>query len=226
MSQYKSMKNIVIFDMDGVIVDSEPLHTDHLQIFLTNLGVESPEKITINLKGRNARTIWGLLIDEFQLEHDIDELVTRARASYFSYLNDLPQLPPIPGAVEFIKYCHEKSYRLAIASSASPRRINMFLEKTGVKEYFEVIVSGDDVRHAKPSPDIFLLAAQKLDVEPRDCIVIEDAENGVTAAKAAGMKCIAYGGSDHNTDNLLGADLVVTDFHALIKGLKTGGLPV
>ena len=220
------MKNIVIFDMDGVIVDSEPLHSDHLRIFLTNLGVESPEKITHNMKGRNARNIWELLIQEFQLEHDLDELVVRARASYFSYLTELPELPSIPGAVEFIEYCYQKKYTLAIASSASPRRIDMFLEKIGVKDYFDIIISGDDVQHAKPAPDIFLLAAEKLNANPVDCIVVEDAENGVIAAKAAGMKCIAFGGSDHNTDNLLGADLVITDFHALIKGLKTGELPV
>ena len=88
------------------------------------------------------------------------------------------------------------------------------------------MVSGDDVEHSKPAPDIFLEAATRLGVKPKDCVVVEDANNGLRAAIAAGMKCIAYSGSTHNTDDLSAADVVVKDFKALTKALKTGELPV
>jgi HAD superfamily hydrolase (TIGR01509 family) len=216
----------VIFDMDGVIVDSEPLAAAHTNQFLLSLGVKDPSLFTGNIKGRNSHDVWSLYIETFNLPHDLQELKTRSRQSYLDYLAALPELPEIPGAIEFIKYCHGKHYKLAIASGASLERITIFLERLSIREYFDVVVNGDDIQQSKPAPEIFLLAAERLSVKPADCVVVEDAENGVRAAKAAGMKCIAYFGSDHNTDDLLAADLVVNDFHALVGGLKTGSLPV
>lgn len=212
--------------MDGVIVDSEPLHIEHLHKFLLTIGVPEPQKFTGNLKGVSATDTWRLLIQEFDLPQDVDVLVKNSRQSYIDYLNELPNLPSIPGSVDFIKYIHDKGYKLALASSAAPARIQMFLKKLKLEKYFQTVVSGDDVDHSKPDPDIFLLAAERLGVKPRDCVVVEDATNGVQAASRAGMKCIAYAGSIHNDDDLSSADLIVKDFGALTKALKTGALPV
>ncbi|MEK7152450.1 MAG: HAD family phosphatase [Patescibacteria group bacterium] len=214
-----------IFDMDGVIVDSEPLHMQHLHEFLRGMGVDRPQEFETSLKGVSANDTWKMLIEAFNLEYEINDLVTRSRQSYVSYLESLPALPVIPGAADFIKYTSKKGYRLALASSAAPKRIELFLQKLKLRQYFETIVSGDDIEHSKPAPDIFLLAAKKLGMQPRDCVVVEDAWNGVQAARAAGMKCIAYGGSVHNTDDLSAADIVVKDFKAFVKALKTGLLP-
>lgn len=216
----------VIFDMDGVIVDSEPIHAQHLEDFLLTIGVNQPELLQVSLKGVSARDTSAILIETFSLEYEVEELVTLSRQAYMDHLNSLEEIPSIPGAVMFIKYLAKSGYRLALASSASPMRINMFLTKLGIKSYFSVITSGDDVERSKPAPDIFLLTARRLGIQPGDCVVVEDAQNGVRAAKDAGMKCIAYGGSAHNTDDLLAADLVVKDFVALVKALKTGKLPV
>lgn len=224
-NNYHMMK-AVIFDMDGVIVDSEPLHISHLHEFLIKIGVTKPQRFQGNLKGVNAHDTWTMLIEEFDLDHEISELVTESRQSYISYLESLPKLPSIPGAVDFIKYTHSKGYKLALASSAGPKRIELFLNKLKLQSYFQVIVSGDDVDRSKPAPDIFLLAAKNLKIKPCNCVVVEDAENGVRAALSAGMKCIAYGGSSHNTDNLSDADIVIKDFKVLIKALKYGTLPV
>jgi len=216
----------VIFDMDGVLVDSEPLHRQHIQAFLVKLGVSEPEKLTHNFKGVGTKDTSRIIIETFDLSHSVEEMTKMSRQAYLDHLNSLEELPSIPGAVAFVKNLAAAGHPLALASSASSKRIEMFLEKLGLTKYFKVIASGDHVERSKPAPDIFLLAARKLGMDPQDCVVIEDAENGVAAAKAAGMKCIAYGGSDHNTDNLLDADLVVKDFTKLINALKPGNLPV
>jgi len=216
----------IIFDMDGVLVDSEPLHQQHLEALFVKIGITEPEKLNHNFKGVNTRDTSIILIETFNLDYDVDELVKLSRKAYLEHLSSIKELPSIPGAIELVKFLAKASHPLALASSASAKRIELFLTKLGLKQQFKVIASGDDVEHSKPAPDIFLLAAKKLGVKPSDCIVIEDAENGVRAAHSAGMKCIAYGGSDHNDDNLLAADLVVKDFHALVRALESGGLPV
>lgn len=216
----------VIFDMDGVIVDSEPLYEQHLQAFLGSLGVSQPELLEVSLKGVSSRDTGKLLIETFQLEYEIEEFITISRKAYLEHLNSLDNLPAIPGVVQFVKYLHKSGYSLALASSASAKRIDLFLTKLKLKRYFPVIVCGDDVERSKPAPDIFLLAAKKLGAKPADCVVVEDAQNGVRAAKAAGMKCIAYAGSEHNTDDLSEADVTIKDFGALTKSLKNQTLPV
>jgi HAD superfamily hydrolase (TIGR01509 family) len=220
------MKKAVIFDMDGVIVDSEPLHALHLQKFLIQLGVREPQRFKTNIKGVNATQTWTMLRDEFGLDYEIEELVMQSRESYVSYLETLPHLPCIPGAVELITFLHDAGYRLALASSAAPKRIELFLRKLRLRNCFQAVVCGDDVARSKPAPDIFLLAAKKLRAKPSNCVVIEDANNGVRAAKAAGMKCIAYAGSPHNTDDVSEADIILKDFRALTNSLKHGALPV
>ena len=220
------MIKTVIFDMDGVIVDSEPLYEQHLQAFLVKLGVSQPELIEVSLKGVSSRDTSKLLIETFQLEYEVDELVTISRKAYLDHLDSIKKLPSIPGVVEFVKYLNKSGFSLALASSASAKRIDLFLSKLRLKQFFPVIVCGDDVKRSKPDPDIFLLAAQKLGAKPSDCVVIEDSQVGVRATKAAGMKCIAYAGSAHNSDDLSEADLVVKDFKALTKSLKYQTLPV
>jgi HAD superfamily hydrolase (TIGR01509 family) len=216
----------VIFDMDGVIVDSEPIYEQHLQAFLIKLGVSQPELLQVNLKGVSARDTSIVLIDTFKLTYEVDELVTLGRKAYLEHLESIEKLPSIPGVIAFIKYLSKSGYSLALASSASARRIDLFLSKLNLKRYFPVIISADDVTRSKPAPDIFLLAAKKLGVTPGNCVVIEDSQNGVLAAQAAGMKCIAYAGSDHNTDDLSAADIIIKDFKALTKSLKYQTLPV
>lgn len=216
----------VIFDMDGVLIDSEPIFEQHLQGFLLRLGVGEPSKLTHNLKGVSSKNVSQIIIETFELDYDVEELTMMSRRAYLEFLNNLQELPSIPGAVKFVKSLAAAGYPLALASSASLQRIELFLRKLGLEQHFVVIACGDDVKRSKPAPDIFLLAAEMLGVDPVECVVVEDAENGVRAAKAAGMKCIAYGGSDHNTDNLLDADIIVKDFDQFVDALRPGMLPV
>lgn len=213
--------------MDGVIVDSEPIFYEHLQRFLLDRGVSEPTLVSHSrLKGLNSRKMSQLLVDSYALDVTVEDFSAQLRQSYFTHLCSLENIPEIPGVAAFVKQLHTFGYPLAIASSGSLRRITLFLRKLKLEPYFPIIACGDDVKHPKPAPDIFLLAAERLGVDPKNCVVVEDAENGVVSAKAAGMKCIAYGGSLHNNDNLLAADLIVEDFEAFIDVLKPSGLPV
>lgn len=214
----------IIFDMDGVLVDSEPIAEQHFKLFFAELGIV--DELPFSTKGRSSRNVARLLIETFNLEYTVDELVVMSRKKYREHLNALPYIPEIPGAKRFVKSLAKNGHPLALASSASPERIAFFLKEIGLTKYFPVIACGEDVEFSKPAPDIFLLAAKKLGVDPKNCVVVEDAENGVRAAKAAGMMCIAYNGSDHNTDNLLETDLIVKDFDKLVEALKPGKLPV
>lgn len=218
----------VIFDMDGVIIDSEPHNKNHMILFLADHGVPKSEIDfeDISPRGSSVRFTTNKLIDIFKLDYEEQELIDRIRQSYIAYLQKLDDLDEIPGARKLINHLHAKGCKLALASSANPARIELFLTKLRLKRYFQTIVSGDEVKHSKPAPDIFLKAAQQLGSKPEKCVVIEDANFGITAAKAAGMKCIAYNGSDHNQEDLSDADVVVKDFNALVRSLQQGVLPV
>lgn len=220
------MKPAIIFDMNGVLVDSEPLSEDHFKKFLQQLGHTGPKKITTNVRGLNITAFVTVLREELGLKQDFDELKAAYRKSYYSYLKALPALLAVPGVIQLVKQLHRLGYRLAIGSSGGPARIEFFLTKLEIKEYFPIVVSGDDITHSKPHPEIFLLTAARLETKPKDCIVIEDSNNGVRAAKAAGMQCIGYAGSSHNSDDLSGADVIITDFEALTNSLEQGVITV
>jgi len=216
------MIKAVIFDMDGVIVDTEPLNKQSAREFLITLGVDDPHPLDANLQGLNTQAYWTAMKAGYGLELSVEELAKRWRPYYLSYLASLDQIPVIAGIPELIDYLMSAHYQLAIASSANPMRIKLILDKIRLQHPFSVIVDGDSYKESKPAPDCFLLAAQKLGVTPEESIVIEDSTNGVAAAKAANIRCIGYGGSDHNGDDLSQADVVIKDFKRLAQSLQAG----
>ncbi|TAL15019.1 HAD family phosphatase [Patescibacteria group bacterium] len=213
----------VIFDMDGVIVDTEPLTDEHHKQYLQELGADLDAKPFEPQRGMNSRGTWEVFKTMYGLEHDIDFLIESGRERYMEHLKTLDELPIIDGVSELIHQLHATGYRIGLASSSNPKRIKLFLNQLGLTDFFEVTVSGDDVKHGKPAPDCYLLAAKKLGVNPEDCVVIEDATFGVRAAKSAGMKCLGFAGLPHNDQDLSEADLIITDFHKLANFVKTGG---
>ena len=131
-----------------------------------------------------------------------------------------PNIKPLPGAIELIKALREYGVKMAIASSAPMENIQLILGGLGIKDYFQAIVWGGEVTEGKPSPQGFLLAAEKLVVEPQNCVVIEDAVAGVAAAKRAGMKCLAVTNT-HPEANLKEADSIVATLEAVtVSGLE------
>ena len=220
------MKNkitAVIFDMDGVLIDTEPLNDLHMVKFLKKLGVTVDYDYLQKFRGVHAKYIWSHLIKEFNLTTPIDELIANVRKSYIEYLLSLDKLEPIEGVIQFIEKLKKQKIKVAVASSAYHKRINLLLEICKLKDFFDVIISGDHVQHAKPDPEIYIRAAQLLERDPKNCIVFEDAINGILAAKAAGMKVIGYKGADHNKQDLSKADKIINSFKnitpSVLKGL-------
>lgn len=200
----------ILFDMDGVIVDSEKLNDAHVRNFLVKLGVDEAEVGDFEGRGLNTRAVWELYTKKYNLIQSVDELIPLVRQSYLNYLQNF-DIQPIAGAVELIEWAGNNAYKLALVSSANPRRVELFASKIPILQTFSVIVHGDDVTNSKPHPEPFLLAAERLNIEPSQCVVIEDALNGVRSAKAANMYTIAYTGAESIPEIEAIADATVHD---------------
>jgi HAD superfamily hydrolase (TIGR01509 family) len=204
------MLQAVIFDMDGVIVDSHPAHKRAWKIFFLSLGKEiSDDELVFVLEGRKREAI---------LRHFLGDLTPDQVTEYGARKEDLfrntpTKLTMIHGLPGFLESLDAAALPLALASSASRGRAAYTLEQLDLTRRFRVIVTGDDVQDGKPDPAIFRLAAQRLDVAAKNVLVCEDSVCGVEAAKKAGMKCLAIAspGRGPLLENA-GADYVLPDF--------------
>lgn len=178
----------VIFDLDGLLIDTEPLWSEGRKIVLVKYGVEYSPNLKKRTMGGDYRTGLAMIIDRCNLPLTVEEF---ARAEK-KILDDLytKKLKFMPGAMEFVKKIDEANILRAIATSSSRRRLN--LVKSILNLYgFDAEVTGDEVENGKPAPDIFLKAAEKLGVRLPNCVVLEDAPLGIQAAKAANMRTVA-----------------------------------
>jgi beta-phosphoglucomutase family hydrolase len=199
----------IIFDMDGLMIETEHIHSQAFEHVLRKHGIE-PEFNNdgiVHTPGRKGKDNWKILKDKYKLEDEVDTLLTESRTVFQKIL--LQNLSPKEGLHSLIKKLQENNFKLAIGSSASLDRINLILEKLGLEKAFDAIVSGYDVKNGKPHPDIYLEAAKKLNTNPDNCLVLEDAESGILAAHAAGMKIIAVPNTYTKSHNFSKADTVV-----------------
>lgn len=196
----------VVFDMDGVLTDSEPLINQAAVAMFADLGLEvRPEDFQPFIGTGENRYIGGVA-EKYGLTLEIEEA---KRRTYDHYLRLVPQhLRAFPGAVELVKRCRTAGIKTAVASSADLVKIRANLDHIGLPPSgWTAVVSAEDVVHKKPAPDLFLAAAGKLGLAPAACVVVEDAINGVEAAQAAGMRCVAVAHS-FSAEQLAAADLV------------------
>jgi HAD superfamily hydrolase (TIGR01549 family) len=185
------MKNFsaVIFDMDGVLVNSEPVHDRAWRALFTELNLAHNHGIVFaDYIGRSDRMLLRDLIERHKLTYSTDELIQRKLRHLLKMLRDhriefqdLNKILPVLAS----------RYKLAVATSAPHVAIDVVMEVTGFRHYFQTLVSRDDVAAGKPDPGVYLLAAKRLGVAAADCCAIEDSPAGIEAAKAAGMTCIA-----------------------------------
>ena len=182
----------IVFDMDGVLIDSEPVHYESTRLlFLDELGVTLKEPINNEFLGSTDRYMFEVLRERYRLEVSVDDLIDRRKVIYMN-LVEKQGLPWRDGILNLIADLAASRYRLAVASSSLKRIIDHTLESGGIRRYFEAIVSGDEITAPKPAPEIYLEAARRLRIDPVRCAAIEDTDVGVRSAKAAGMFTIAF----------------------------------
>jgi beta-phosphoglucomutase family hydrolase len=196
----------VIWDMDGVIADTGPYHLMAWQEVFQKRGLEySDEDFRRNFGKRND-TIIRIVAGDSISPAEVDAIAAEKEAVFRQ--KAAQKVKPLPGAIELIKSLREYGVKVALASSAPIENIQLVTRDLGINDWFDVIVWGREVSEGKPSPQGFLLAARRLGVEPGNCVVIEDSVAGVTAAKRAGMKCLAVTNT-RSRRSLMEADLVV-----------------
>jgi len=200
----------IIFDMDGVIIDSEPIHIKLEEELFKSLGVEISEDEHLTFVGTSSYYMWRKIKERFNLSQSVEELVEVDRKRYLEHVLKTGEIIPIEGITETVKKLFEKEYKLAVASSSPIDVIELVVKKLGIDKCFEVLVSGDYVKNSKPAPDIFLYTADKLKVKPHECVVIEDSYNGVYGAKKAGMKVIGFKNPNSGNQDLSEADFIIS----------------
>ncbi len=202
----KSHLEAIIWDLDGVIADTAEYHYQAWKDILGKRGVDFSKKDFMQLFGQRHDTIIKFALGNGLAKKEFDAITEEKQQNYRRRVAD--NIRAMPGAVGLIKSLHACGIKSAIASSAVTENIEIIIKGLGIEDCFQAIVHGMEVKEGKPSPQIFLLAANKLKVEPGNCAVIEDAVAGVAAAKRAGMKCVAVTNS-HPKNSLKNADLIV-----------------
>jgi HAD superfamily hydrolase (TIGR01509 family) len=201
----------VIFDMDGVIVDSEPYSMQALIEVLREHGIDPTPEDLHRSYGRTIREDFAHYFRKYEVTADLDAAIVHKHARYCQLASGL--LKPFPGVMALVERLRRSGYRLGLASSGSQAKVAFGMDALSINGIFDTIVTGDDVTFSKPDPQIYLLAARRLGVEPAACVAIEDAPAGVQAAKGAGMRCIAVTNSVARAQ-LLRADLIVDSLAA------------
>jgi len=204
------MIKAVIFDLDGVLIDSEPLHCRADTQLLRELGADPSANYFDRFTGWTDAAMWEAIKTDYHLTKSIDQLMKMQVPIKLNLLKegDFKATPGIAELLEEIKTAH---LPIAIASSSPKIFIEAVLEKIGIKQYFKILISGEEIERSKPEPDIFLKAALLLNVDPSECLVVEDSKSGTIAAKKAGMKCIGYQNFNSGNQDLSNADLIVNN---------------
>ncbi len=202
----------VIFDMDGVLADTGPIHYESWVKLAKQIRVKFSKKEFNLTFGQQSVSITRKLVGPKIKQEVVEKWANLKERYYREMVKD--KLKPLPGALVLIKELHARNFKLAIGSSGPPENVDLLLSTLSIKDYFDVIITAAEVKNGKPAPDVFLIAAEKLNIKVDNCLVIEDAPVGITAAQKAGMKVIALRTTHCNVD-LINADIVVQDLSCI-----------
>lgn len=202
------MLRAVIFDMDGVIIDSEPFYFELDKLVGRKYGIEFTDEFLHRFVGISDINMWPLVIEEYKLTETVAEL-KRQKAEFreklfWEYIKE-----PINGVMRLLEQLKKEGIKTAVASSSSRALIAKVLETLKLEAYYDVVCSGKEMKRGKPFPDIFLKTAEFLDVLPEECVAIEDSFHGVQAACDAGMKVIGYANPNSGNQDLSKATAIV-----------------
>ncbi|TDL47384.1 HAD family phosphatase [Paenibacillus dendritiformis] len=199
-----------IFDMDGVIIDSEPIHFEIDVETMKYFGVTIAPHELDRFVGMTNPEMWSILKQEYSIPQSVSEITEYQLKSKIELIRST-DLAPIEGIQELIFDLNKNNILIGLASSSPRAFINEVLRKYNFFEYFDSIISGEEVTKGKPAPDIYLEVSNQLNSKPNECWVLEDSKNGVQAAKAAGMKCIGFINQNSGNQDLSRADIIVNN---------------
>jgi HAD superfamily hydrolase (TIGR01509 family) len=209
------MIKTVIFDMDGVIVDTEPVHHYAYNQHFKQLNIDVSPEMYATFTGNSTKNIFERLKAQYNLSDDVPTLVETKRNLFNEAFDSKEDLYLLDGVEDLIKDLHQNGMQLVLASSSATVTINKIFNRFGLHQYFTHIVSGEDFPKSKPHPAIFQQAAFLAKTPVENCIVIEDSTNGILAAKSAGIYCIGYDSFHSKMQDYSMADRVISNFDEL-----------
>lgn len=183
------MIKAVIFDMDGLMIDSERVTFEGYQHILSKKGKTITEDFYITLLGKPIKGIFQRFYDVYGNDFPIESVITDVH-QYMAERFETEGVPLKTGLVELLKYCREKGYRTIVATSSNRNRVDKILKSADIEKYFDDSICGDEVTKGKPDPEVFLKSCMKLGVNTDEAVVLEDSEAGIQASYAAGIKVI------------------------------------
>lgn len=210
------MVEAIIFDMDGTLVDTEPFNTEIEQRQFDQNNLTISEEEHKKYLGTASEAMWRDIVERYGLSKPVSQLVEENHAECVAYFSELKEIPVMPGVIDLLEKLWQQGVPTAVASSSTPEMIDLILTRTQLKKYFNVILSTQEVGKSKPAPDVFLMTAQKLGVDPSKCLVVEDSKNGIAAAQNAGMTCVAFQSENSDPSNHTEADAVIRNFKQLL----------
>ena len=207
------MIKAVIFDLDGVIAETEHVHIQAETETMLKHGVKISENELHQYTGTTAKQMLTALTRKYRLHVTFNEIFNEKEEIMFRLLEKKVQ--PTNGVIELLRKLKQMKIKLGIASSSHKRLIEYVLKELEIAPLFDSVVGAEDVANSKPNPEIFLTCAKKLHAEPTECLVVEDSKLGVEGAKKAGMKCLGYRNPNSGNQDLSKADIVTNDFSKL-----------
>ena len=214
------MIKALLWDMDGVLLDSEPLHDKVLDIVLAHYGKACTEEDRIRFMGTTSDKMWATFKEEYNIDAPIEDLINMQWEKLIELL-PTSGIPASTGLNDVLKYAKENGIISVIVSSSRRDFIETVLNYLGVSGYFDFIVDGFKVKAGKPAPDIYNLAMETGGFKPEECLIIEDSTNGVGAAVNAGVKCIGYDNPTSEGQDISPANYIVKNLGEIVDILKT-----
>ena len=211
------MERVILFDMDGVLVNTEPLHYRLWKQVFSERGIDLRFEAYKGCIGANGKRLMELVLEHYGVDF-------RGEQSLFDRYYQLKEenlrygdIPHIEGVAETLDALQKRGWRMAVASSSTQDYIELCTDRVGIARFFEVRFSAERVKNTKPAPDVFLAAAERMHARPEECVVVEDSRNGSLAAKAAGMRCIGFVNPDSGEQDLSAADVLIHGFRELLE---------
>ncbi|WP_258104990.1 HAD family phosphatase [Marinoscillum sp. MHG1-6] len=209
------MLKAAIFDMDGVIIDSEPLHYKAYHQMFDEVGISVSAELYDSLTGKSTINVCKQLKDHYNLSQSPEELAAIKRRHYDVIFENDKTFDLIKGVRQLIENYHESGLTLVLGSSATMPSIERIFKRFELNPYFKAKLSGAELKASKPHPEIFIKAAEATGYLPEECIVIEDATNGIQAAKDAGIFCVGFDSIHSKNQDYSKADMVISNFEEI-----------